>query len=671
MKYVSVIVDNNTDKTDVDYTYGCEFEDVAVGNRVFVPFAQGNKEKAAYVVSVSDELTVKVKVLKYIDRIDSELSLDENTIEICRWMKKRYFCRFIEAIKCFLPAGSVSKRGKKRRPEMGEVPDYNRPELTEEQVKAMETISPWMEKKSYRTFLVHGVTGSGKTELYLRAAEKTLTMGRSVIILVPEISLTPQTIGRFISRFTESQVAVLHSKLSYGERYDEWMRIKNGSARVVIGARSAVFAPFGDIGLIVVDEEHEGTYKSDTTPKYDTIEVAVKRGNLCGAVVILGSATPSLVSNYRVEKRYYEKILLKERYNKNPLPLVKVVDMREELRNGNKTIFSLEMYRVINETLAAGKQVILFLNRRGYSTFVSCRACGYVMKCPDCEISLIYHMDGDEARCHFCGYKRSVPEICPECGSKYLKFFGAGTEKVEETARELFPNSVVARLDMDTTKGKGSAGRILSGFKKGKTNILIGTQLVAKGLDFSNVGFVGIVSADVTLNVPDFRAAERAFQLITQASGRAGRGDEIGRVIIQSYKPDHYAVYSAANHDYENFYSTEMLVRKAMDYPPFSDLALITISSKVPEEAGEYADEVSDLLRKRTGTVGRQLILGPRQAVIFKNGELYRYQIFVKVLPGDREGFELYMRDLKKALANNNRRKCLLAIDINPGSHMS
>ena len=671
MRYVHVIIDNKSERVDKNYVYACEYDDVSAGNRVIVPFADGNRERLAYITKVSDAPESELKNIKSVISVDEEFSLNAKAIEICKWMRRRYLCKYIDAIKCFLPAGQPSKRGKKRKPAFPEIPEDMAATLTAEQNNALEFILPRIEKKRYSVVLIHGVTGSGKTEVYLRSAEMTIKTGRKVIILVPEISLTPQTIGRFIARFGVEKVAILHSKLSNGERYDEWIRIMSGDPDIAIGARSAVFAPFDDIGLIVIDEEHESSYKSDKAPKYDTIEVAVKRARQNGAVVLLGSATPSLVSNYRVEKGYFDRVYLKERYNKNALPEVRVVDMREELRNGNKTILSLCMYNSINETLKSGRQVILFLNRRGHSTFISCRGCGYAMQCPDCGISLTYHKEGDSAVCHFCGFKQAVPNTCPECGSAYIKLFGVGTEKVEETARVLFPSAVIERLDADTAQKKGSVSRILAEFRKGKTDILIGTQLVAKGLDFSNVGFVGIVSADVTLNVPDFRAAERTFQLIIQASGRAGRGDVRGKVVIQSYKPDHYAINSAATHDYERFCSTETLIRKAMEYPPFSDLALITVDSKKPEIAGAYADFLATALRKRNAAYDRHLVLGPRQAFIFRSGEYYRYQVLVKVRPEDRVDFEAYMRAMKDALLSEKKAECSFVIDVNPASFLS
>jgi primosomal protein N' (replication factor Y) len=384
--------------------------------------------------------------------------------------------------------------------------------------------------------------------------------------------------------------------------------------------------------------------------------------------VLLGSATPSLLSTYRVERRLYERVRLRERFNRTPLPEISVVDMREELKNGNRTVFSLALYRAMEETLAAERQIILFLNRRGHSTFISCRSCGYVMRCPDCGISLTYHKAEDEAQCHMCGARRKIPDLCPECQSRYLKFFGAGTEKVEEITKRLFPEAAAERLDLDTARRKGAADRLLARFRKGKTRILIGTQLVAKGLDFSNVGLVGVVSADVTLNIPDFRSSERAFQLITQAAGRAGRGDERGRVIIQSYKPDHYAIRAAATLDYEGFYRAELPIRRTMEYPPFGDLVLITVSAGDEGIAGEGAEALAKLLRERGGAAERQRVLGPRQAHIFKSGDLFRYQICVKSPPEDRESLGEFLRARKADAGSGGKQACSLLVDVNPYS---
>lgn len=671
MKYVNVVIDNNTDHTDSLYTYLCEDDGVKVGNKVSVPFAKGNRIRDAYVFQVADRLPEEIRGIKTIAKIDPDISLSEEAVATCVWMKRQYLCRYIDAIKCFTPAGTSSKRGKIRTPYKDAAVERTvAKSLTEEQRQTIETIRPSIEKSKHQVFLIHGVTSSGKTEIYMQVIEECVAKGKTAIMLVPEISLTPQTIERFIGRFGAEQIAVLHSKLSMGERYDEWARIKKGEVKIVIGARSAVFAPLENIGAIVLDEEHETTYKSDMTPKYDTIEVAVKRAKKNRAVVLLGSATPSLVSAYKAEQGEYRKIVLTERFNKTPLPSVEIIDMREELKNGNKSIFSVSLYQEIKRNLEEKRQVILFLNRRGYSTFVSCRSCGFVMKCRECGISLTYHKSRNEAICHFCGSRERIPAVCPVCKGKYIKHFGTGTEKVEEVTREIFPEYTVDRLDLDTITKKGSIDKILNSFRKGKTNILIGTQLVAKGLDFSNVGLVGIVSADISLNVPDFRSAERTFQLITQAAGRAGRGDLTGKVLIQSYNPDHYSIVAASEHDYDAFYRAETCIRKQIGYPPFSDLIQIVLSSEKEQEALEICRKVAADFIQNAGKSEERYVIGPQPAPMNKVKGLYRYQLLIKCFPGNRKEYSRILNEIKVGINTDRSAGYTISIDINPYSFL-
>lgn len=548
--------------------------------------------------------------------------------------------------------------------------ENNISEHTFEQQEALKRIVPSIEKGIHRTFLLHGVTGSGKTEVYMQAIRRTLLMGRNAIVLVPEISLTLQMIERFKGRFGEDALAVLHSKLSLGERYDEWMRIKRGNVRIVIGARSSLFAPLKDIGIIIIDEEHESSYKSDHTPKYDTIDTANKRADINNAVLILGSATPTVISYYKSQIGEYDRIELKERYNKTPMPLIEVVDMREELQLGNKSIFSKRLYDAMKQNLKAGKQVILFLNRRGYASFVSCRSCGYVVKCPSCGISMTYHFNSQTCVCHYCGHENRTPERCPECSGKYIKFFGVGTEKVEAYVKEIFPNHTCSRLDLDTSGKKGSAQKILGDFKKGKTDILIGTQIIAKGLDFPNVGLVGVIAADISLNIADYRASERTFQLITQAAGRSGRGTERGIVIVQTYKPEHYAVITASGHDYHSFYENEILMRNQLEYPPFADIMQIIISGKDEKGTGILADRiVSDFMRE-VGTEIRNQILGPRPAPRQKINDRFRFQILIKCKPVDRIQFKGIINNIKNDFKDVEQKGYGISIDINPYSFM-
>jgi primosomal protein N'' len=669
MKYVNVVIDNNTDHTDNLFTYRCDDDSIKVGSKVTVPFALGNRIKEAYVFQIEDSHPEGMKGIKTIETIDPDISLNEEMVATSIWMKKQYICRYIDAIRCFTPAGTSSKRGKIRTPYKDAVVEPNyRKDLTAEQETAVNAITPAIREKEHKTFLIHGVTSSGKTEIYLRVIEECIRLGKTVIMLVPEITLTTQTIERLIGRFGSDDIAVLHSRLSNGERYDEWMRIRKGQVKIVIGARSAVFAPLSNLGAIILDEEHETTYKSDMTPKYDTIEVAVKRAELNQAVVLLGSATPSLTSFYKTETGEYERIILRERYNKAPMPSVEIVDMREELKRGNKSIFSVSLYQEIKKNLELKRQVILFLNRRGYSTFVSCRTCGFVMKCRECGISLTYHKTRNEAICHFCGYHEKLPLVCPECHGKYIKHFGTGTEKVEEVTKEMFPEFIVDRLDLDTTTKKGSIDRILNNFKKGKTNILIGTQLVAKGLDFANVGLVGIVSADISLNIPDFRSAERTFQLITQAAGRAGRGNDPGKVLIQTYTPDHYSILAAADHDYSAFYKAETIIRNQLGYPPYSDLMQVVISSENEKESFTEIKRVAETFVQMAGNEEKRYVLGPQPASMQKIKGLYRYQIFIKCIPGKRKTYSKILNEIKLSISMSRNAKHSISIDVNPYS---
>lgn len=669
MKYVDVVIDNKSDRTDELYTYGCSFDEVRVGDRVFVPFARGNKKRSAYVFCVRDDLKEPIRGLKQVIEIDGEVSLTEEAVSTCCWMKRRYLCKYIDGVRCFIPAGSSSKRGKKRDPlaEKEYLPDCPKT-LNPEQKAALTHILGWLKEKKHRIILLQGVTGSGKTEVYLQAIAKVIAEGRQAVMLVPEISLTPQTIQRFLSRFGKERTAILHSRLSQGQRYDEWMRIRKGEASIVIGARSAVFAPFPNPGIIILDEEHETSYKSDKTPKYDALEVAVKRMAYHRGLVLLGSATPSVVTAYRSRTGLFDLIRLSRRYNDTPLPQVSVVDMREELKRGNRTIFSLELVHSMREQLAKKRQIILFLNRRGYSAFVSCRSCGYTVVCPDCGIAMTYHKKENACVCHFCGKKQPAPRSCPECKSSCIRHFGTGTEQLEETVNQFFPDVSAARLDLDTVRTKGSIERILKDFRKKKTQILVGTQLVAKGLDFANVGLVGIISADVTLNIPDFRSAERTFQLLTQAAGRAGRGDETGRVVIQTYSPESYAVVAAAHQDYEEFYQSEITMRRQLDYPPFCDLYQLVVAGENEDEIHEVSKELKEALERRLGR--EAVILGPSPAPRYLIGDTYRMQILMKAPKGMRQRFSAAVISARRSLFTQRRRGCLLHTDINPFSFL-
>ena len=425
----------------------------------------------------------------------------------------------------------------------------------------MKKLDDDIENDKARVSLLQGVTGSGKTEVYLQVIDTALNQGKTAIVLVPEISLTPQMVKRFRARFG-TKVAVLHSGLSIGEKYDEWRRIEREEAQVVVGARSAIFAPLKNLGVIIVDEEHESSYKQDEMPRYNAKDVAKWRGIYHSCPVIFGSATPSLESRARAQKGVYDWLRLTKRVNNQKLPKVQIIDMREAVKTSPIPDFSLKMVNSIQEKLDKKEQIVLLLNRRGYSTFMMCRECGYVIKCPNCDISLTVHLDSRSLKCHYCGYEENIPKTCPECGSDYVKPFGVGTEKVEEEVKKLFKNAKVLRMDKDTTSKKGELDKILNKFKNKEANVLIGTQMLSKGLDFEDVTLVGILSADMMLNFPDFRSFETTFQLITQVSGRAGRSHKEGKVVLQTYDTDHYVIRRSLNYDFEGFYEDEIKVRK-------------------------------------------------------------------------------------------------------------
>ncbi len=497
-------------------------------------------------------------------------------------------------------------------------------------------------------YLLHGVTGSGKTEVYMRCIEKCIIGGRNAVMLVPEIALTPQTVARFRARFGDS-IAVLHSRLTAGERFDEWRRIRLGRAKVAVGARSAVFAPFSNIGLFVIDEEHEMSYQSESAPRYHATEIAQHRASSFGAPVLLGSATPSLISYFRAKSGRYRLLELPGRVMDLPMPEVAIVDMREEFLRGNNGIFSEKLVSELDECLKNGHQAMLFLNRRGYSTFVSCRACGNVIQCPNCDISMTYHKRENRLRCHFCGASQAVPERCPACGKPFIKYFGTGTEQVEEQLHAFFPDVTSLRMDADTMRRKNAYDETLSAFSSGKAQVLIGTQMIAKGHDFPNVTLAGVVAADASLCFPDYRSTERTFQLLAQISGRAGRDKSPGRVVIQTYSPGHPAIVYAKHHDYKSFFSYEIAERRKCLFPPYSLFIRLLFSDSNEEQlnaAGEqYGRKLEQVLKNHLGKEGQQdlLMLSCSPAPIRKKQGLYRYQILIKLLRTKRTSETLHL----------------------------
>lgn len=499
--------------------------------------------------------------------------------------------------------------------------------LNDEQQTIVETVSAAIGKDS-TPFLLEGVTGSGKTEVYLHIIDKVLKQGKTAIVLVPEISLTPQMTHRFISRFGK-QVAIMHSGLSDGEKYDEWRKIKSGKARVVVGARSAIFSPLDNIGAIIIDEEHEASYKQESNPRYHARDVAILRAKYHKAVVVLGSATPSIESRARASRKVYHFLQLTKRANpKASLPQVEIADFRDYLGQKSPSNYTPLLLEKIANRLERGEQSVLMLNRRGYSSFIMCRECAYVDNCPNCDISLTLHMDTKTMNCHYCGFTKAIPRTCPNCNSRSIAYYGTGTQKAYDELQEVFPQARILRMDVDTTRKKGAHEKILRAFGKGEADILLGTQMIAKGLDFPNVTLVGVLNADTSLNLPDFRSSERTFQLLTQVAGRAGRGDKSGEVVIQTYNPDHYAIQLAKQQDYETFYRYEMNVRKQMSYPPYYYTVGITLSLADELELTRKAYQVLAMLKEALSPEAK--LLGPTPKPIARTHNLYHYHIIIK-----------------------------------------
>ncbi len=538
----------------------------------------------------------------------------------------------------------------------------NNKELTEAQQSAFENIDKSVSNEESKTFLLHGVTGSGKTEVYLQTIENVLNRGEQAIMLVPEIALTPQMVNRFKARFGD-EVAVLHSGLSKGEKYDEWQKIRDGKASVSVGARSSVFAPFENLGLIIIDEEHESTYKQEDYPRYHAREIAIWRSEYHNCPVVLGSATPSLETFARAEKGVYHYLGLPDRVNLQKMPEIALVDMREELQAGNRSMFSEPLTRAIQDRINKNEQIVLFLNRRGHSSFVLCRDCGHVPQCPNCDISLTYHKTTDDLKCHYCGYSEPMPPTCPSCGSEHIRQMGVGTQKVEELIYETFDDAKVIRMDVDTTSKKGAHERLLNAFGNQEANILLGTQMIAKGLDFENITLVGVLNADTMLNLPDFRSSEKTFQLLTQVAGRAGRHEKTGEVMIQTYNPEHYAILDVTKNDYLSFYEKEMKFRQVGRYPPYYFLVNLTISHFDKRKVLKASKHIHDILVQHV--TPQSFVLGPSPSPLSRINNQHRFQILIKFKsePGlltalqylDDYYHEQYMKD-----------KLSLEIDINP-----
>ena len=537
--------------------------------------------------------------------------------------------------------------------------------LTDEQQKAFDEIKSNLNTNN--EYLVFGVTGSGKTEIYLQLIGKTLEKGKASIMLVPEISLTPQTVDRFIARFGEENIAVLHSKLSIGERFDQWMKIKEGKAKIIIGARSAIFAPVQNLGLIVIDEEHDESYESESNPRYNAIEIAEYLKDKANVLLVLGSATPDMRSFYRAKQGEIKLLTLKNRANQSTLPDVDIVDLRDELANGNKSMISEKLRGEIQSNLDNNQQTILFLNRRGFASFVMCRDCGETIKCDRCNITLTYHKNVNKLKCHYCGNERMMVSECPSCHSKNIRTYGAGTQKLEEEIKELFPEATTIRMDADTVTKKNSHEEILNKFKTENINILIGTQMVVKGHDFPNVTLVGVIAADNELNFGDFRASERTFQTLTQVAGRAGRGEQAGRVIVQTYNPEHYAIELSKTQDYEAFFDTEVEVRKALKYPPFCDIIVAEMSSKNKNELLKVASSLHAYLKDRViNEKFGVLLYSPVPSPIDKIKDRYRMRMIIKC-KYDEKVNDL-MNGALETFYNMKVSTARLAIELNPNN---
>ena len=704
-------------------------EKVQVGQIVKVPFGMGNKTSEGFVLSIKEknEVNISFRVKKVSSIVTAQPIINEDDINLINFLREKYLCKYIDAFRLLIPVGimkgakSKSKKvivfksddlsciqkpegyidiinflrensGKYTKSELinvNSISQYKLNKLIEKGLLVVEeetvfrynnrTYNIDCEKEltfeqkhvldEYKNsnnnlFLLKGVTGSGKTEVYMRMVEEVLEKNQSAIVLVPEISLTPQMIERFKGRFGRN-VALFHSKLSDGERFDEWFRVKEGKAKLVVGARSAIFLPVKNLGLIIIDEEHENTYKSDQNPKYQTKEVAEFLSEEKGCRVVLGSATPTIETYYRALTGDLKLLELNSRVDGKAMPPMKIVDMRNELRSGNISLFSRELFRDMQEKLSKGEQIILFLNRRGFSTFVSCRSCGYVFKCEECDISMTYHRSGLLV-CHYCGKTKRAPKKCPKCDSKYVKFFGAGTERVEEEVKKYFKDARVLRMDVDTTRGKDSYEKIYNTFKEGKADILIGTQMISKGLDFKNVTLVGILAADMSINIPDYRAAERTFQIITQVAGRAGRGENQGKVVIQTYTPEHYSLEYAVNYDYEGFYEKEFTVRALMRYPPFGKILLINGISKKEELLKNFMHKIFNMIKPLAEKELEVDVLGPIPCLVSKVKENYRWQIVIK-----GEFKSEFAKKIKELLYDENKNvynDIRISMDINPNN---
>ena len=657
---------------------------IKIGIRVEVPF--GYQKLEGFVLEIKDESNTDRELKEVISIVDADIVLNNELLELGKKLKSNTLATLISCYQVMLPKALKANRGTvvnkkydtyyklhdvnyKLNAKQKEIVDLfknrelvSRKEILNISISSLNTlvkngvlipekvehyrinydnkkmikteltsdqksvVNEFFKYSSFNTFLLHGVTGSGKTEVYMEFIEDALNKGKTSIVLVPEISLTPQMVERFQNRFG-NKIAALHSALSEGEKYDEWRRIARGEASIVIGARSAIFAPLKNIGVIIIDEEHSESYKQDNpNPRYNAKDIAMLRGKYHNCPVVLGSATPTLESYARAKKGVYKLLSLPNRVNGKKLPLVRIIDMNEEMKKG-KGHFSRNLITSITDKLDKNEQVILLLNRRGYSSFITCKNCGYTFKCPNCDITLTYHKTSNTLRCHYCGYGTKVYRTCPSCNEESVLDLGVGTEKIEEELNVIFPDKRVLRMDIDTTSRKGMHAKMIKAFKNHEYDILLGTQIVAKGLDFENVTLVGVINADTSLNIPDFRSSENTFSLLSQVAGRSGRSDKSGEVIIQTFNPDHYAIGYTKTHDYVGFYNREMQIRRMLKYPPFYYICYIRISGKDVNYVSKEANKIKKSLDRKLES---SIILGPSSASVFRVNNIYRYGIIIK-----------------------------------------
>jgi primosomal protein N' (replication factor Y) (superfamily II helicase) len=634
---------------------------VEIGSRVVVPFR--NREEDGFIVALRKDVPAGIKAQQILQVVDPIPLICPDIFKLCRWISDYYLAPFGEVLKAALPPG-ITQKHVERVPGSAVIGDFSpRSEvnLTTDQLTALFAIQ---ETPGFHTILLHGVTGSGKTEVYLRAVEYYLAQGKPSLILVPEIGLTPQLTERFSGRFP-GMTAILHSSLTKRQRIDEWLRIRSGAAPIVIGTRSAVFAPLENLGLIVVDEEHETTYKQEEMPRYNARDTAVMRAKLAGCAVVLGSATPSMESFHNAEAKKYIYVSMSTRVEDRSLPVVEIVNMRDEFHaEGKQVIFSRRLLDAVTLRLERREQTMILLNRRGFASYLLCRHCGFTFMCTSCSVAMTFHRGINKLLCHYCGSAKRPPTRCTDCNSEYVYYVGEGTERIEADLRELFPDARIGRIDRDTMRHLRDYQRALGDFRKGDIDLLVGTQMIAKGHDFPNVTLVGVVAADAALSLPDFRAAERTFQLLTQVAGRSGRGEQSGEVIIQSYFPDHYAFQLACTHRFEDFYAREAKYRKAMFYPPFTSLAGIMVLDRDAAAAARLARKVADFLESVRSDSIR--ILGPAPAPLEKLKKVFRHQLLLK--SSSRPALHDALHRLQQHLEEQKIGPTKVIVDVDPVS---